>query len=210
MKAAADVENLVVERTQESISAKQALLRDAGMLAVIGDVGIRMSEALRNGGTVFFLGNGGSAADAQHLAAELAGRFLLERAPLRGVALSTNTSSLTAIANDYGYESVFSRQIEAMGSLGDVVVGISTSGTSQNVLRAFDVAKAKGLITVGLTGRRGWSLGSLVDYCINVASDRTPCIQEVHIMIGHILCEIVEEQLFGACSITQANSESLV
>jgi D-sedoheptulose 7-phosphate isomerase len=197
MKVTADVEQLVAERVQESIAAKQALLQDAQMLTLVADVACRIAESLQNSGTVFFFGNGGSAADAQHLAAELEGRFLLERAPLRGIALTTNTSCLTAISNDYGYESVFSRQLEAMGSAGDIAIGISTSGSSKNVLHAFDIARAKRMTTVALTGRRGRSLDSLVDYCVCVDSDRTPRIQEIHIMIGHILCEIVEEKCFG-------------
>ena len=196
MKVAPDIEVLVAERIKDSVAAKQSLLQNAKMLGSIADVGARMAESLRNGGTVFFFGNGGSAADAQHLAAELAGRFLLEREPLRGVALTTNTSCLTAIANDYGYESVFSRQLQAAGCPGDIAVGITTSGSSENVMRAFEVAKAKQMTTVALTGNRGRSLTSFVDYCMYVDSERTPCIQELHIMIGHILCEIVEESLF--------------
>lgn len=197
MKLAAAVEQRVANRVQESIEAKQALLRDAMTIATIASVSSCMAESLRNQGTVFFFGNGGSAADAQHLAAELAGRFLLERRPLRGIALTTNTSCLTAIANDYGYDAVFSRQLETMGSPGDVAIGISTSGSSKNVLKAFGVARAKGINTVALTGNRGVAIHSLVDHCISVRSDSTPRIQELHIMIGHILCEVVEEQLFG-------------
>ena len=196
MRVAADVETVVTDRIRESIEAKQALLGDAKALGRIFDVGYSMAESLRNSGTIFFFGNGGSAADAQHLAAELAGRFLLDRAPLRGVALTTNTSCLTAIANDYGYDSVFSRQLQAMGSSGDIAIGISTSGSARNVLQAFEVAKEKRMLTVVLTGRKGVGLSSFVDYCLHVESENTPCIQELHIMIGHILCEIVEDILF--------------
>jgi D-sedoheptulose 7-phosphate isomerase len=167
-------------------------------MTLIADVGSRMAESLHSGGTVFFFGNGGSAADAQHLAAELVGRFLRERPPLRAVALSTNTSCLTAVANDYGYELVFARQLQAMGTSGDIAIGISTSGSSKNVLQAFEVAKQKGMTPVALTGSQGRALENVVDYCLCVDSDRTPCIQEVHIMIGHILCEIVDEQLYGS------------
>ncbi|HZQ18951.1 MAG TPA: D-sedoheptulose 7-phosphate isomerase [Terriglobales bacterium] len=209
MRLAVDVEQLIAERVQESLAIKQALLGNAETLALIGEVGSCMTQSLRNGGTVFFYGNGGSAADAQHLAAELVGRFGCERPALRGCALTTNTSSLTAIGNDYGYESVFSRQLEAMGSPGDIAIGISTSGASKNVLNAIAVAKQKGLITVAMTGVEGGPLRRIVDHCICVESDRTPRIQELHIMIGHILCEIVEEQLFGALTNSQASCESL-
>jgi D-sedoheptulose 7-phosphate isomerase len=200
MRLAADVELLVGERILDSIAAKQALLQDTDMLGMIADVGCCMAECLRGSGTVFFFGNGGSAADAQHLAAELTGRFLRERAPLPGVALTTNTSCLTAIANDYGYDAVFSRQIQALGTRGDVAVGISTSGSSKNVLQAFEAARANGMTTVGLTGLKGRSISPFVDYCLWVETDSTPRIQELHIMIGHILCEIVEGVLFADAS----------
>ncbi len=196
MKVAPDTEQLVLQRMEESMEVNRSLLKNAHFVTLVSDVGLAMTQSLRNGGTVFFFGNGGSAADSQHLAAELAGRYLIERRALRGVALSTNTSCLTAIGNDYGYDLVFARQLEALGSPGDVAVGISTSGNSKNVLRAIEVAKEKEMITVGMTGEHGGEVRRLVDYCLCISSDQTPRIQEAHIMIGHILCEIVEQQLF--------------
>jgi len=151
---------------------------------------------LRAGHRAFLFGNGGSAADAQHMAAELVSRYLRERPGLPVVALTVNTSSLTAIANDYSYDAVFARQLEALGSAGDMAIGISTSGHSRNVLLAIEAAKRKGMTSVGLTGQEGGQLRGLVDWCICVPSRETPRVQESHILIGHILCEIVESQLF--------------
>jgi D-sedoheptulose 7-phosphate isomerase len=177
---------------------KQALLRDEQLIETIAAVGNQIAATLRSGRKVFILGNGGSAADAQHLAAELVGRFARERAPLAALALTTDTSALTAIANDYSYEMVFARQLEALGSPGDVVVGITTSGRSPNVLTALRVAKSKQMIVVGMTGSKGDALNEFADFFVQVPSDRTPRIQEIHILIGHILCEIVEESLGGS------------
>ena len=143
-------------------------------------------------------GNGGSAADSQHIAAEFVGRFAFDRPALPALALNVNTSCITAIGNDYGFEQVFSRQIEALGQAGDVAIGISTSGNSPNVVRAISVAKKKGLHTIGLTGRTGGTLKSTVDFCICVPSEETPRIQESHILIGHIISELVEEAIFHA------------
>lgn len=196
MKLAAGVERLVADRIRESVAIKQALLEREDFLALIAEVARAMSDSLRKGGTIFFFGNGGSAADAQHLAAELAGRYLRERPGLPGLALTTNTSSLTAIGNDYGYDLVFARQLEAMGAPGDVAVGISTSGNSSNVVRGLEVAREKGIITVAMTGADGGKLRSVADYCLRIESNQTARIQEAHILVGHILCEIVEEELF--------------
>ena len=160
-----------------------------------------MSET-EPGGMVFFFGNGGSAADSQHLAAELNGRFQRERRGLPGMALTTNTSSLTAIGNDYGYEVVFSRQLESLGAPGDIALGISTSGNAANVLRAMQVAREMKLVRVGLTGQSGGKLRHEVDYCIRIPSADTARIQEAHILVGHILCEIVEEGLFDASGVS--------
>ena len=143
-------------------------------------------------------GNGGSAADAQHIAAEFVGRFQIERTPLPALALTVNTSALTGIGNDYAYENVFSRQIEALGSAGDVAVGISTSGKSPNVLRALAVAKAKGLVAVAFSGRFGSKLQEVSHYCLCVPSEETPRIQESHILIGHIISQLTETELFGS------------
>jgi len=180
-----------------SISVKQLLLQDEAYLASVAEVGLVMTGSLSHGGRIFFCGNGGSAADAQHLAAELTGRFLKERPSLAGIALTTNTSTLTAIANDYSYEEVFSRQIEGLAQAGDVLLGISTSGNAGNVLRAMEVARRMMLSTVALTGKSGGKLSTAAEHCIRIPSDETPRIQEAHILTGHILAELVEAELFG-------------
>lgn len=157
-----------------------------------------MIACLGSGGTVYFCGNGGSAADAQHLAAELAGRYFLDRPALAAVALTTNSSALTAIGNDYGFDDVFSRQLEPLGSPGDVLVAITTSGGSPNVLQAVAAAHALGMIVIGMTGRRGARFAALCDHALVTPSDVTPRIQEGHIAMGHTICEVVEKALFGA------------
>lgn len=158
---------------------------------------LEVLAALRAGGKVLFFGNGGSAADAQHLAAELVGRFAIERAPLPAVALTVNTSSLTAIANDYAFDEVFARQVLALAAPHDVAVALSTSGRSPNVIRGVQAARSKRLVTVGLTGQDGGALKENVDYCVCVPSTVTERIQECHILVGHIPCEIVEDELAG-------------
>ncbi len=188
---------LVRERIQQSIEAKQKLLLDVSLQEQVVQVALRIVESLRADGKIFFCGNGGSAADSQHLVAEFTGRFLKERRALPAIALSVNTSSLTAIGNDYGFDLVFARQIEALGREGDVVVGISTSGSSPNVVRAIEAAKAKALWTVALTGASGGKLKDLADCTLRMPSDATPRIQECHILTGHLICEIVEEMMFG-------------
>jgi len=152
-----------------------------------------MVAALRAGRTLLFCGNGGSAADAQHLAAEFMGRYLRDRAPLPALALTVDTSALTAIGNDYGFEQVFARQLNGIGRPGDVLVALSTSGRSPNVLRAIEAAKVLGIATIGLTGRQGGDMAALCDVCLRVPADRTPRIQELHIAVGHVLCELVED-----------------
>jgi D-sedoheptulose 7-phosphate isomerase len=152
-------------------------------------------DALRGGNKVIFCGNGGSAADAQHLSAELMGRFLIDRNPLPAVSLTVDTSALTAIGNDYGYEHVFSRQLRGIGRRGDVIFGMSTSGNSVNVVEAFKVARENGICTIGLTGRSGGQMAAHSDILIAVPHDRTNHIQEAHIAIGHVICAIVEESL---------------
>lgn len=154
---------------------------------------ILCQNALKNSYTIFFCGNGGSAADAQHIAAELVGRFKKERNGLPALALTTDTSILTAVSNDYGFEQVFSRQVQALVRKNDVVVGISTSGNSPNVVRAMEVAKELGAITVGMTGRNGGRLNDICDVCIKVPSDVTARIQEAHILIGHVVCQYLDE-----------------
>jgi D-sedoheptulose 7-phosphate isomerase len=190
-------QSLAVARIRDCASVMQSLLESSAYLSAVVKVADAMSKCLRSGNKILFFGNGGSAADAQHLAAELSGRFLRERASLSGWALTTNSSVLTAIGNDYSFDDVFARQVQGMGSPGDVAFAISTSGNSPNVLRAVDAAREKRLATVGLTGRTGGKLAGAVDYCICIPSDQTPRIQEAHILTGHILCELVEETLFG-------------
>jgi D-sedoheptulose 7-phosphate isomerase len=155
-----------------------------------------IAHGLRNGRKMMFFGNGGSAADSQHLAAEMVGRFGPARSALAAIALSTDTSILTAVANDYGYERVFARQIEALGQAGDVAIGISTSGNSPSVLEALDVARSKGLYTVGFTGESGGKMNGRAETLFRVPSRQTPRIQETHILLGHIICELVDRELF--------------
>jgi len=189
------IEHLLVKSIQSSLEIKTALLHDKGFHSLVINVGQRMGEALSKGNKILYFGNGGSAADAQHLAAELTGRYLRDRQGLPGLALTANASSITAIANDYSYEMVFARQLQPLSNPGDVAVGISTSGNSVNVLKAVKVGRERGLLTVGMTGKSGGKLKAEVDYCICVPSEDTPRIQESHILIGHILCQIVEEVL---------------
>jgi len=179
----------------ESVALKQRFFdENAGLLLAVGR---RMAESVAGGGRVLTFGNGGSAADAQHLAGELVGRYLRDRAALSAIALTTDPSVITAIANDMGYESVFRRQVEAHGRPGDVAVGISTSGRSANVVQALSAARERGLVTVALTGGGGGHLAGQVDYLIDVPTTSTPRIQEVHGMVVHLLCEIVEESVGG-------------
>ena len=188
---------LIVTSIQESIRVKQALIEDKHLLSQVADVVKEFVAALSHGHKILLFGNGGSAADAQHIAAEFVGRFQMERTPLPALALTVNTSALTGIGNDYAYENVFSRQIDALGSAGDVAVGISTSGKSPNVLKALAAAKAKGLVTVALTGKFGDMLKEVSRYCLCVPSGETPRIQESHILIGHIISQITEIELFA-------------
>jgi D-sedoheptulose 7-phosphate isomerase len=183
---------IVSRNIQESIAVKQAILADQALLDSIMKVGQELAGTLQRGGKIFFFGNGGSAADAQHLAAELVGRFEKERRALPALALTANTSALTAIGNDYSYEAVFARQLEGLGSRGDAAVGISTSGKSPNVLSALRSAKKMGITAVGMTRQCSPDMAELVDYCIGVPSERTARVQEAHILIGHILCEIID------------------
>ncbi len=186
----------VRQSIEASIAVKQLLLNDAEVLATTARVSELLVEALTQGKKPILFGNGGSAADAQHIAAELVGRFAFDRPALPALALSVNSSCLTAIGNDYGFDVVFARQIEALGRPGDVAIGISTSGNSPNVLSAVAVARKMGLHTVALTGASGGALKAAVDHCICVPSSETPRIQECHILIGHIISELVEETIF--------------
>lgn len=188
---------LARKQIEESIAVKQALLVDGRLLGVLETVARETARILGAGGKVLLFGNGGSAADAQHIAAELVGRYQRERKGLPALALTVNTSILTAIGNDYGFHELYARQVEALGAPGDLAVGISTSGNSPNVLRGLEAARAKGMVTVGLTGKNDGRLKSHVDHCLQVPSSETPRIQEAHVLLGHILCEFVEGALFG-------------
>lgn len=181
---------------QQSIGVKQKVASDARLLGVISAVTEVVVTGFKNGNKVLFCGNGGSAADAQHLAAEFSGRFYFDRPPLYSEALHVNTSFLTAVGNDYSYDEVYSRMIRGIGKKGDVLIGISTSGNSKNIINAINTANEQGMITVAMTGISGGKLASVSQFLINVPSDDTPRIQESHIMIGHIICEFVEATLF--------------
>jgi D-sedoheptulose 7-phosphate isomerase len=181
---------------QASIQVKQQIITDGHLQKTLAEVTDIMEAAFRLGNKVLFCGNGGSAADAQHLAAEFSGRFYIDREPLFAEALHVNTSYLTAVANDYHYDLVYSRLIKGCGRNGDILVGLSTSGNSANIINAFQEARSRGIITVGFTGASGGKLKAESDYLINVPSTDTPRIQESHILLGHIICQLVEERLF--------------
>ena len=192
-----DEKILISERIKNSINVKEEILQREDILQTINEIAEKMIDTFKNDKKVLFCGNGGSAADAQHLAAELSGKFYLDRDPLRAEPLNINTSFMTAVANDLSYEEVFSRLIKANGRPGDILVAISTSGNSINVIEALKVAKDRKMITVGLTGETGGNMKNLCHYLIKVPSADTPRIQESHILIGHIICEIVEKRIFG-------------
>jgi D-sedoheptulose 7-phosphate isomerase len=181
----------------ESIAVKTAILNNNELLKKTEDCVACLVQAFRNGNHVYFCGNGGSAADAQHLAAEFSGRFYKDREALPAEALHCNTSYLTAVANDYSYDAIYARLIQGIAKKGDVLIGLSTSGNSGNILKAFEVAREKGVVTIGFTGSTGGQMHAWSDYLLNVPSTITPRIQESHIMIGHIICEMVEKEYFG-------------
>ncbi len=185
------------EIIQSSIEVKQQLLQDENLLNTIENVRQSIVTSLQQHGRIYFCGNGGSAADAQHLAAEFSGRFYTDRKALPAEALHCNTSYLTAVANDYSYDVVYARLMEGIGNKGDVLVGLSTSGNSANIVKAFEVARQKGIVTVGFTGMSGGAMKALSDHLLNVPSTDTPRIQESHILIGHIICQLVEESIFN-------------
>jgi D-sedoheptulose 7-phosphate isomerase len=196
MKQTRDFRRRVSELIQASIATKQSILSSSEVVLTVAKVSEILVSAFKQGSKVLLFGNGGSAADAQHIAAELVGRFAFDRPALPALALSVNTSCVTAIGNDYGFDQVFSRQIEALARPGDVAIGISTSGNSANVVRAMSVARKMGLRTIALTGRTGGTLRNTVDHCICIPSDESPRIQECHILIGHIISELVEGEIF--------------
>ena len=188
--------NFATKYLEESIEVKAILLKDSARMASIALVADQLVEIYQKGGKLLIAGNGGSAGDAQHIAAEFVSRFFFDRPGLPALALTTDTSMLTAIGNDYGFENLFSRQVEAQGQSGDMFIGISTSGNSKNVIKAIEAAKANGILTVALCGLGG-ALPSLADVAIQVPSESTPYIQECHISIGHIICAVVEQKMFG-------------
>lgn len=188
--------SIVSDSILRSIAVKQAILDDADFMHRIEQAAKLMVTSLQNGGKIHFCGNGGSAADAQHLAAELSGRFYYDRPPLNAEALHCNTSYLTAVGNDYGYEHIFARLLQGTARKGDVLVGISTSGNSTNILRAYEICDKMGIIKISMTGQTGGKMKELSTLLLNVPSTDTPRIQESHIMIGHIICEIIESMMF--------------
>jgi D-sedoheptulose 7-phosphate isomerase len=189
--------NKIKDIIRASITVKEQVLENEELLTVVAKTADTIVDALKAGNRIYFCGNGGSAADAQHLAAEFSGRFYTDRKALPAEALHCNTSYLTAVANDYSYDVVYARLIDGIGEEGDVLVGLSTSGNSANIVKAFEVARNKGIVTVGFTGLSGGVMKELSDYFINVPSLDTPRIQESHIMLGHIICQLVEEKYFA-------------
>lgn len=187
----------IEDRISASIAVKQQLLADEKIIGTVACCVDIIVTAFNNGNKVLFCGNGGSAADAQHLAAEFSGRFYIDRDALPAEALHCNTSYLTAVANDYSFDLIYARLIKGLGKKGDILIGLSTSGNSANIVNAFETAKEKEMITIGLTGFTGGAMKVISDYLLNVPSTDTPRIQESHILLGHIICELVEDQLFG-------------
>ncbi len=188
--------NKIKSIVKSSIDLKSAVLGNVELLSIVSQVSQLIAEAFKADKKVLFCGNGGSAADAQHLAAEFSGRFYFDRDPLFSEALHVNTSYVTAVANDYSYEQIYSRLIKAKGREGDVLIGMSTSGNSMNVVKAMEQAREQGMINISMTGAGGGKMGDLGDFCIEISSKDTPRIQECHMLLGHIICELVEEILF--------------
>ena len=191
------MKKFITNQIEKSKDVKEKILSDKELINLIVKVGETLVDVYKSGNKLLIAGNGGSAADAQHIAGELVSKFYFDRPALPAIALTTDTSIITAIGNDYGYEYLFSRQIEANGVKEDAFLGISTSGNSKNIIEGLKTAKEKGLITIGLTGDSGGKMKELCDYCMCVPSNETPRIQEAHILIGHILCSIIEEAIFG-------------
>lgn len=189
-----DMEDHIIKIFKESGNLKDVFVGEnlEGIVSVVEVI----TAALKAGNKILLFGNGGSAADAQHLAAEFVNRFIIERPPLPAIALSTDTSIITSIGNDYDFSEIFSKQIRAIGQAGDVAWGISTSGSSPNIIKAIEVAKKIGMVTIGLTGKDGGQVAKMVDYSLNVSSNSTPRIQEIHITVGHVICEMIDFKLF--------------
>lgn len=187
----------IIHQIKSSLEVKQSILADAAMIGTIQKTAEAAIRAYRGGHKLLIAGNGGSAGDAQHIAGEMVNRFRFDRPALPAIALTTDTSVMTAIGNDSSFEHIFARQVEALGAAGDMFIGISTSGKSPNILRALQACKARGIVRVGLTGLGGGDMAPLCDYCLAVPSRETPRVQEAHILIAHIFCALVEEELFG-------------
>lgn len=187
----------IKETLKQSVLLKLQIIDNKPLIQAITNVSKELIYLFKKDQKVLFCGNGGSAADAQHLATELAGRFYLERAPLFAEALTTNTSFLTAVGNDYAFDTIFARAVTAKGREGDALIAMSTSGNSKNVLKAIAAAKEKNMLTIGMTGKKGGKMRGLCDYLLQIPSTDTPRIQEAHILVGHIICELVEAELFG-------------
>lgn len=192
------MKNIVSKQILESQQVMSSMMADATLLAAVESAANACINCMRSGGKILLAGNGGSAADAQHIAGELVSRFAFDRPGLPAIALTTDSSILTAIGNDYGYEKLFSRQVQAHGNRGDIFIGYSTSGSSPNILRAFEEARVKGMVCIGLTGNRGGAMCELCDFILEIPSADTPKIQEGHLVLGHILCGLVESALFKA------------
>jgi len=192
-----DKKQLITQAIENSVSLKNTILGHEATLSTIEKIADEVVSAFKSGKKVLLCGNGGSAADAQHIAAEFTGRYYIDREPLHAEALHANTSFLTAVANDYSYDEVYARGVKGMGKEGDVLIGISTSGNSKNVVKALEMAREKKMITVGLTGQDGGNMKNICTYLVAVPSKDTPRIQESHILIGHIIAEIVEKEIFN-------------
>ena len=190
-------QDLIRRNISDSITVKQELLQNDDIMVDIIKVADLIVEAFNNGNKLLFCGNGGSAADAQHLAAEFSGRYYLNRPPLHAEALHTDTSFMTAVSNDFSFDEVYARLIQGIGKQGDILIGMSTSGNSKNVIKALEEAKKKNIITIGFTGKANGNMKPYCDYLINIPSDDTPRIQECHLMLGHAICELVEKELFS-------------
>ena len=190
-------QDLIRRNISDSISVKQKLLQNDTILTEITKVVDLIVEAFDNGNKLLLCGNGGSAADAQHLAAEFSGRYYLNRPPLHAEALHTDTSFMTAVSNDFSFDEVYARLIQGIGKQGDILIGMSTSGNSKNVIKALEEAKKKNIITIGFTGKTNGNMKPYCDFLINIPSDDTPRIQECHLMLGHAICELVEKELFS-------------
>jgi len=191
------MKNYIKNEIKKSYELKQEIYKNEHLIDKIVELSSRCIDLYKGSNKTILAGNGGSAADAQHIAAELVGRYGFDRPSIPSLALTTDTSCLTAIGNDYGYDNIFSRQLEGMGQKGDIFIGISTSGNSKNLINAFDIAKKKGILSVALVGKDGGIMAQSADIAIVIPSDSTPRIQESHILIGHILCDIIEKEIFG-------------